>query len=170
MDHDRSEGEGVRPELYTAVKIKIVDMPVEYRNKFENAVGNRSKYLIAIVNDIESLSDKTNVVLQKSSRYRAVLSADDSVYFICSRACSNMAYQDLLNEEYSKIWQDVSKSHGDPYQYLEESKNSSKRFQGGTFFGNEFTGAKVITPMGEEVEVHSVDDNAVGNAVCTFVK
>ncbi|TPP66579.1 Leucyl-tRNA synthetase b [Fasciola gigantica] len=96
MDHERSAGEGVVPQEYTLIKLKLLsDSPKQL------STINREKepiFLAAATLRPETMYGQTNCWLHPDIDYVAVRSVRESCILICTeRAALNMAYQGILD-------------------------------------------------------------------------
>ncbi|KAJ6614647.1 hypothetical protein B0H10DRAFT_2263133 [Mycena sp. CBHHK59/15] len=98
MDHDRSEGEALGPQEYTAVKMEDV---------IEGKVGGRKVFLVAATLRPETMYGQTNCFVGTAIKY-GIFAMSDTEAFVCTyRAARNMAFQG------------ISKTRGDIHQLLE---------------------------------------------------
>ncbi|CAF0961032.1 unnamed protein product [Rotaria sordida] len=88
MDHDRSSGEGVLPQEYTLIKLRIQDDFIP--DKLKNHSTLDGVYLVAATLRPETMYDPTNCWLHPTR---------DHGIFICTRrAVRNLSHQDFTNE------------------------------------------------------------------------
>ncbi|KAK6740049.1 hypothetical protein RB195_008489 [Necator americanus] len=95
MDHDRSSGEGVGPQEYTLVQLKVVDpKPTAL------AHINKPVYLVAATLRPETMYGQTNCYLHPDIQYSAFYAGEkeDMVFIATARAARNMSYQGLTAE------------------------------------------------------------------------
>ncbi|XP_063236573.1 leucine--tRNA ligase, cytoplasmic [Bacillus rossius redtenbacheri] len=91
MDHDRSTGEGVGPQEYTLVKMRLLEpFPPALR-----AVQGRAVFLVAATLRVETMYGQTNCWVHPDLRYVAFEAAGGEVLVSTRRAALNMAYQGL---------------------------------------------------------------------------
>lgn len=103
-DHDRSEGEGVQPQEYTLIKLRVVrdaagQLPPGLRC-IDEASGGRKRdvMLVAATLRPETMYGQTNCFVLPSGEYGAfeTTEAEDGEVFVCSqRSADNMAFQEL---------------------------------------------------------------------------
>jgi leucyl-tRNA synthetase len=95
MDHDRSSGEGVAPQDYTLIKLKVVQEKLpEALKDFEG----KSLFLVAATLRPETMYGQTNCWVHPDLKY-VVFETIKNEYFICtSRAARNMAYQGYTSQ------------------------------------------------------------------------
>ena len=92
-DHDRSKGEGVGPQEYTAIKIKLLEYP-EPLQKF----AGKDVFLVAATLRPETMYGQTNCYVLPEGEY-GVYEMLNNEYFVCSaRAARNFAFQDMTKE------------------------------------------------------------------------
>lgn len=90
MDHDRASGEGVQPQEYTIIKIKLVSKP-----EVLATLEGRSIYYLAATLRPETMYGQTNVWLKPDMKYIAFEMLNGEVGICSERAALNMSYQDL---------------------------------------------------------------------------
>lgn len=95
MDHDRSSGEGVGPQEYTLIKMKLQE---PYPKKLMAASG-KPVYLVAATLRPETMYGQTNCWVRPDMRYIAYDLANGDIYISTERAARNMAYQGFTKEE-----------------------------------------------------------------------
>ncbi len=100
MDHDRSEGEAIGPQEYTAIKLKVL----EYAPQFESAVKGKipedsNVYLVAATLRPETMYGQTCCFVGPKLPYCVVKASDKDFYVITERAAKNMAFQGQLAED-----------------------------------------------------------------------
>ncbi|XP_063701981.1 leucine--tRNA ligase, cytoplasmic [Culicoides brevitarsis] len=95
MDHDRASGEGVGPQEYTLVKMKIVSNVPEKLKKIKTPI-----HLVAATLRPETMYGQTNCWLHPDIKYIAFTVAKGDETWICTqRAARNMAYQGFTKTE-----------------------------------------------------------------------
>jgi leucyl-tRNA synthetase len=96
MDHDRSTGEGVGPQEYTLIKMKILE---PFPEKLSCLQG-KSVFIVAATLRPETMYGQTNCWVHPDLQYIAFSTAMHDEVFICTRrSARNMAYQGFINEE-----------------------------------------------------------------------
>lgn len=98
MDHDRSKGEGVGPQEYTLIKMK---MKKPYPAKFD-CVKDRNIFLVAATLRPETMFGQTNCWVHPDLPYIAFSTTSGDVFVSTRRAANNMAYQDMT-PDYGKV-------------------------------------------------------------------
>ncbi|RWS26990.1 leucine--tRNA ligase: cytoplasmic-like protein, partial [Leptotrombidium deliense] len=100
MDHDRATGEGVAPQEYTLIKLRIID-PIP--SKLNEALATRQNllqriYLVAATLRTETMYGQTNCWVKPDMKYVAFIvknanTNEDEVVICTRRAALNMSYQ-----------------------------------------------------------------------------
>mmetsp|Transcript_3412 Transcript_3412/g.5764 ORF Transcript_3412/g.5764 Transcript_3412/m.5764 type:complete len:884 (-) Transcript_3412:170-2821(-) len=92
-DHDRSKGEGVGPQEYVGIKIRLLEFP-ECLAKFEG----KDVFLVAATLRPETMYGQTNCYVLPEGEY-GLYEMKDNEYFVCSeRAARNFAFQEMTPE------------------------------------------------------------------------
>lgn len=95
MDHDRSSGEGVGPQEYTLILLKVLDPKPA-------AIANISLpvYFVAATLRPETMYGQTNCYLHPDIRYSAFYAGEkeDAIFIATARAARNMSYQGFTAE------------------------------------------------------------------------
>lgn len=93
-DHDRSKGEGVGPQEYTLIKLRVLELPQSLQEKFKG----KNVFLVAATLRPETMYGQTNCYVLPEGEY-GVFEMKNDEYFICSeRAARNMAFQEITKE------------------------------------------------------------------------
>ncbi|OAD52391.1 Leucine--tRNA ligase, cytoplasmic, partial [Eufriesea mexicana] len=95
MDHDRSSGEGVGPQEYTLIKMKLQE---PYPPNLKSLSG-KSVYLVAATLRPETMYGQTNCWIHPDINYIAYTLSNGDVYISTERAARNMAYQGFFKDE-----------------------------------------------------------------------
>ncbi|KAK2588219.1 hypothetical protein KPH14_004254 [Odynerus spinipes] len=95
MDHDRSSGEGVGPQEYTLIKMKLQE---PYPESLKSLSG-KPVYLVAATLRPETMYGQTNCWLHPDINYIAYSLKNGEVFISTERAARNMAYQGFFKEE-----------------------------------------------------------------------
>ncbi|XP_014470950.1 PREDICTED: leucine--tRNA ligase, cytoplasmic [Dinoponera quadriceps] len=95
MDHDRSSGEGVGPQEYTLIKMKVQEPYPQQLKKLDD----KPVYLVAATLRPETMYGQTNCWVHPDMSYIAYALASGDVYISTERAARNMSYQDFFQEE-----------------------------------------------------------------------
>lgn len=94
MDHDRATGEGVAPQEYTLVKIKLTNsLP-----QLSSSAPDQSVFLLAATLRPETMYGQTNLWLKPEMKYIAFRMINNEIGICSKRAALNMSYQDLTPE------------------------------------------------------------------------
>jgi leucyl-tRNA synthetase len=92
MDHDRQSGEGVGPQEYTLIKIKVVS---QFPEKLK-ALNDYNVYLAAATLRPETMYGQTNCWIGPDITYGAFIIDDKKTVYICTdRSAKNLAYQEF---------------------------------------------------------------------------
>uniref|UniRef100_A0A667Y9G6 Leucine--tRNA ligase, cytoplasmic n=1 Tax=Myripristis murdjan TaxID=586833 RepID=A0A667Y9G6_9TELE len=94
MDHDRQTGEGVGPQEYTLIKMKIVE---PYPAKL-NALKGKDIYLVAATLRPETMFGQTNCWVRPDMKYIAFETAGGEIFISTRRSARNMSYQGFTKE------------------------------------------------------------------------
>ena len=93
-DHDRSEGEGLGPQEYTLIKMKLVDNIPEKLNQYKD----KNVFLVAATLRPETMYGQTNCYILPNGEY-GLYEMKNGDLFICSEhSAINMAYQEMTKE------------------------------------------------------------------------
>ncbi|GMR43883.1 hypothetical protein PMAYCL1PPCAC_14078 [Pristionchus mayeri] len=95
MDHDRASGEGVGPQEYTLIKLKVLDPKPAALAAIKEDV-----FLVAATLRPETMYGQTNCYLHPDIAYSAFYAGpeEDKVYIATARAARNMSYQGMTKE------------------------------------------------------------------------
>ncbi|XP_046624335.1 leucine--tRNA ligase, cytoplasmic [Neodiprion virginianus] len=95
MDHDRSSGEGVGPQEYTLIKMKLLESyPAALK-----VVQSKPVYLVAATLRPETMYGQTNCWIRPDMRYVAYSLANGDIYISTERAARNLSYQGFTKTE-----------------------------------------------------------------------
>lgn len=98
LDHDRSSGEGVTPQEYTGIKIRVTEFAAGAQKVFADAgfdAANKNVFLVAATLRPETMYGQTCCFVSPKIDY-GVYDAGNGEYFITTeRAFKNMSYQKL---------------------------------------------------------------------------
>lgn len=93
MDHDRSSGEGVGPQEYTLIKMKVLKKPQKLA-QFKSEI-----FLVAATLRPETMYGQTNCWLHPDIKYIAFETTKNGEIWMCTkRAARNMSYQGFTKE------------------------------------------------------------------------
>uniref|UniRef100_A0A182JFF4 leucine--tRNA ligase n=1 Tax=Anopheles atroparvus TaxID=41427 RepID=A0A182JFF4_ANOAO len=90
MDHDRATGEGVGPQEYTLIKMKVTG---KLPGKLSKVVSKLPVYLVCGTLRPETMYGQTNCWVHPDIKYIAFETAKKEVWICTRRAARNMAYQ-----------------------------------------------------------------------------
>ncbi|KAH7279053.1 hypothetical protein KP509_37G003200 [Ceratopteris richardii] len=88
-DHDRASGEGVQPQEYTLIKVRVKP---PFTGKLKVLEG-KNVYLAAATLRPETMYGQTNLWVLPSGEYGAFEVNDSDVFIVTHRAARNMAFQ-----------------------------------------------------------------------------
>lgn len=94
MDHDRQTGEGVGPQEYTLIKMRILE---PYPPKLSGLKG-RNIFLVAATLRPETMFGQTNCWVRPDMSYIAFEIANNDIFICTQRAARNMAYQGFTKD------------------------------------------------------------------------
>ncbi|CAG0916333.1 unnamed protein product [Notodromas monacha] len=95
LDHDRSVGEGVGPQEYTLIKLKVEEPFPKALAELAKKHGPANFFLVAATLRPETMYGQTNCWLHPDVEYIAFLHKEDEVFVSARRAARNMSYQGL---------------------------------------------------------------------------
>ena len=96
MDHDRSQGEGVGPQEYVLIKMKLIDGISGLPDV------NKPVFLVAGTLRAETMYGQTNCWLHPDITY-AIVETKENEYWVCTElAAKNMSWQGILKGEDGK--------------------------------------------------------------------
>lgn len=108
LDHDRQSGEGVNPQEYTGIKIRVTEFAEEAQKLLTNAkfdFANKKVFLVAATLRPETMYGQTCCFVSPKINY-GLFDAGNGEYFITTeRAFKNMSFQNLTPKrgEYTPI-------------------------------------------------------------------
>ncbi|KAK2873090.1 hypothetical protein Q8A67_022987 [Cirrhinus molitorella] len=94
MDHDRQTGEGVGPQEYTLIKMKIVE---PYPAKLSGLKG-KNIFLVAATLRPETMFGQTNCWIRPDMKYIVFETASGDLFISTQRSARNMSYQGFTKE------------------------------------------------------------------------
>ncbi|XP_046853769.1 leucine--tRNA ligase, cytoplasmic-like [Xenia sp. Carnegie-2017] len=95
MDHDRLSGEGVGPQEYTIIKMKVIE---PFKEKLGSLSG-RDVYLVAATLRPETMYGQTNCFVRPDMKYIAFETVHKEIFICTRRAAQNMSYQGFTADE-----------------------------------------------------------------------
>lgn len=94
MDHDRTGGEGVSPQEYTAVKLQVKELSARAADLFRGKVSGHSRiFFVAATLRPETVYGQTCCFIGPSVEYGLYKVSEDEFYIVTDRAAWNMAFQ-----------------------------------------------------------------------------
>eukprot|EP00931_Biecheleriopsis_adriatica_P065640 TRINITY_DN40132_c0_g1_i1.p1 TRINITY_DN40132_c0_g1~~TRINITY_DN40132_c0_g1_i1.p1 ORF type:complete len:1241 (-),score=317.82 TRINITY_DN40132_c0_g1_i1:51-3773(-) len=90
-DHDRADGEGVNPQEYTLIKLKVKEVPSEWRA----SLGDADVFLVAATLRPETMYGQTNCFVLPEGEYGFFRTTGGEVFVCTQRSAMNMCYQDI---------------------------------------------------------------------------
>ena len=97
MDHDRSQGEGVNPQEYTALKLKVLEWAPEATKILAGKIaGDAQVFLIPATLRPETMYGQTCCFVGPKISYGLYQVAANVYYVVTHRAARNMAYQGIF--------------------------------------------------------------------------
>jgi leucyl-tRNA synthetase len=92
-DHDRSTGEGVGPQEYVGIKIKLL----EYPDSLKSFVGKKV-FLVAATLRPETMYGQTNCYVLPEAEYGIYAMKNDEFFVMSARAARNFSFQEMTVE------------------------------------------------------------------------
>lgn len=106
MDHDRSEGEAVGPQEYTALKLKVKEWAPEAEEAIKGKVPEGADvFFVPATLRPETMYGQTCCFVGPKIKYGVFKVSEKEFYVITDRAARNMAYQGIFpqNGVYEKV-------------------------------------------------------------------
>lgn len=99
MDHDRSSGEGVGPQEYTLIKLRVVDenLPDKLR-----AFADKPIFLVAATLRPETMYGQTNCWVRPDMKYILFKTVENEYFISTKRSARNMSFQEYT-DDYGKL-------------------------------------------------------------------
>ncbi|OMJ77850.1 hypothetical protein SteCoe_22485 [Stentor coeruleus] len=100
-DHERRKGEGIKPQEYTLIKLRIQEPYPESLS----ILSGKPVFLVAATLRPETMYGQTNCYILPTGTYGAYLMRNNEVFICSERSMSSMAYQDLTitNGKFDKL-------------------------------------------------------------------
>ncbi|KAL5525184.1 CDC60 [Sanghuangporus sanghuang] len=95
MDHDRSEGEALGPQEYTAVKMEVVEWSQSAQDLLKPNTSGRKVFFVAATLRPETMYGQTNCFVGTSIKYGLYAGKNNETYVCTYRAARNMAFQGI---------------------------------------------------------------------------
>ncbi|KAI1339979.1 hypothetical protein F5Y15DRAFT_381030 [Xylariaceae sp. FL0016] len=100
MDHDRSEGEAVGPQEYTAIKLKVLEWAPKAAEGLKGKLPEGSKvFLVPATLRPETMYGQTCCFVGPKIRYGIFKASENEYFLVTDRAARNMAYQGVFSVE-----------------------------------------------------------------------
>lgn len=100
MDHDRGEGEGVLPQEYTALKLKVLEWAPKAAEAVKGKIPDDANvYLVPATLRPETMYGQVCCFVGPSLDYGVFKASEKEYFVITDRAAKNMAYQGIFAEE-----------------------------------------------------------------------
>lgn len=93
-DHDRATGEGVGPQEYTLIKMRVLEL----KGKLAALEGQGPVFLMAATLRPETMYGQTNCWALPDGDYAAFRGLNGEVYVMTDRSALNLCYQDRMPE------------------------------------------------------------------------
>ncbi|THW05095.1 leucyl-tRNA synthetase [Aureobasidium pullulans] len=106
MDHDRSSGEGVGVQEYTAMKLKVEEWAEPAQKALAGKLPENAKvYFVPATLRPETMYGQTSCFVGPKITYGVWKVSDDEYYFISERAARNMSFQGMFPKwgEFPKV-------------------------------------------------------------------
>jgi leucyl-tRNA synthetase len=106
MDHDRSEGEGVGPQEYTALKLKVKEWAPEAKEAIKGKVPEGADvFFVPATLRPETMYGQVCCFVGPKIKYGVFKVSEKEYYVITDRAARNMSYQGIFpkNGVYEKV-------------------------------------------------------------------
>ncbi|KAG8792965.1 cytosolic leucyl tRNA synthetase [Ceratobasidium sp. 428] len=100
MDHNRQDGEGVGPQEYTGIKMKVKQWSEAAAKTLPEGIQQKKVYLVAATLRPESMYGQTNYFIRKEITYGLYMVKDDAVFLCTHRAIRNMAFRRKRVEQF----------------------------------------------------------------------
>ncbi|XP_054345486.1 leucine--tRNA ligase, cytoplasmic isoform X2 [Pongo pygmaeus] len=94
MDHDRQTGEGVGPQEYTLLKLKVLE---PYPSKLSGLKG-KNIFLVAATLRPETLFGQTNCWVRPDMKYIGFETVNGDIFICTQKAARNMSYQGFTKD------------------------------------------------------------------------
>ncbi|KAI1086076.1 leucyl-tRNA synthetase, cytoplasmic [Rostrohypoxylon terebratum] len=100
MDHDRSEGEGVNPQLYVAIKMQVLEFASKAQETLRGKLpDNANVFLVPATLRAETMYGQVACFVSPRVTYGIYEAAPNEYYVMTERAAKNMAHQEIFAEE-----------------------------------------------------------------------
>ncbi|KAI0151884.1 leucyl-tRNA synthetase, cytoplasmic [Hypoxylon sp. NC0597] len=100
MDHDRSEGEGVNPQIYVAIKMQVIEFASKAQEVLQGKLPDGAKvFLVPATLRAETMYGQVACFVSPKITYGVYEAAPKEYYVMTERAARNMAHQEIFAEE-----------------------------------------------------------------------
>lgn len=100
MDHDRTEGEGVGPQEYTALKLKVKEWAPQAAEALQGKIpDSASVYFVPATLRPETMYGQTCCFVGPDIRYGVFKVSEIEYFVVTKRAAWNMAFQNILHKD-----------------------------------------------------------------------
>ncbi|KAI1107739.1 leucyl-tRNA synthetase, cytoplasmic [Jackrogersella minutella] len=100
MDHDRSEGEGVNPQLYVGIKMKVLEFASKAQEALKGKLPENAKvFLVPATLRAETMYGQVACFVSPKVTYGIYEAAPGEYFVMTERAAKNMAHQEIFAEE-----------------------------------------------------------------------
>lgn len=103
LDHDRSQGEGIAIQEYTAVKLKVLEWSGAARKMVGNMFDGCSVFLVAATLRPETMYGQTCCFVGPNIRYGLFKVSERDYIFVSERASRNMAFQGIFSSKWGTV-------------------------------------------------------------------
>jgi len=97
-DHDRASGEGICPQEYTLIKLKVINPPSNSALANVPELVDKKIFLVAATLRPETMYGQTNCFVLPEGDYGAYLFKEDEIYIISERSALGLAHQGFALE------------------------------------------------------------------------
>ena len=100
-DHDRAEGEGVNPQEYTLIKLRVKEIPEHWTCQKAEALDalDAPVFLVAATLRPETMYGQTNCFVLPEGEYGFFRTKGGEIFICSERAALNMYYQDIMESQ-----------------------------------------------------------------------
>ncbi|XXG98761.1 hypothetical protein Hte_005091 [Hypoxylon texense] len=100
MDHDRSEGEGVNPQIYVGIKMQVLEYPSKAQETLQGKLPDGAKvYLVPATLRAETMYGQVACFISPKVTYGVYEAAPKEYFVMTERAARNMSHQEIFAEE-----------------------------------------------------------------------
>ncbi|ORY56956.1 uncharacterized protein BCR38DRAFT_490398 [Pseudomassariella vexata] len=100
MDHDRSEGEAVGPQEYTALKLKVLEWAPKAEETLKGKIpSDGTVFMVPATLRPETMYGQTCCFVGPKINYGIFKASEKDYYLVTDRAARNMAYQGVFAKE-----------------------------------------------------------------------